>query len=67
VRASLRDPVRYSFAHGGKDGHPYPVDKHNYDRSIQMLETALRRVRVGLRDKMDALARLALLQKGFTN
>ena len=29
---SLRDPARYSFAHGGKDGHPYPVDRTTYDR-----------------------------------
>ncbi|WP_435050902.1 DUF763 domain-containing protein [Desulfoscipio gibsoniae] len=67
VRASFRDPVRYSFAHGGKDGHPYPVDRQNYDRTIDMLETALRRVRVGERDKLDALGRLAKLQKGFSS
>lgn len=67
VRASFKDPARYSFAHGGKDGHPYPVDRKNYDRSIGMLETALRRVRVGERDKMDALGRLAALQKGFSH
>ncbi|KAF1086226.1 hypothetical protein SPSYN_00970 [Sporotomaculum syntrophicum] len=66
VKASLKDPVRYSFAHGGKDGHPYPVDRNNYDLSINMLETALRRLRVGERDKMDALRRLAVLQKNFT-
>ena len=64
VRASYRDPVRYSFAHGGKDGHPYPVDRNNYDRSIAMLETALRRARAGDRDKMEALRRLARLEKG---
>ncbi len=64
VRASYRDPVRYSFAHGGKDGHPYPVNRKNYDRSIAMLETALRRARTGDRDKMEALRRLAQLEKG---
>ncbi|MCG8402456.1 MAG: DUF763 domain-containing protein [Firmicutes bacterium] len=64
VRASHSDPVRYAFAHGGKDGHPYPVDRKNYDRSIVMLETALRRARTGDRDKMDALRRLAHLEKG---
>jgi hypothetical protein len=40
---SFRDPVRYSFAHGGKDGHPYLVDRANYDQSIATLEQALRR------------------------
>lgn len=63
VKTSFRDPVRYSFAHGGKDGHPYPVDRRNYDRSIAMLETALRRAKTGDRDKLDALRRLAQLEK----
>ncbi|WP_407638046.1 DUF763 domain-containing protein [Desulfotruncus alcoholivorax] len=65
VKASYRDPVRYSFAHGGKDGHPFPVDKKIYDNSILMLETAVRRARAGERDKVEALKRLAALQKGF--
>lgn len=56
---SFRDPVRYSFAHGGKDGHPYPVDRGGYDRSIATLEQALRRSRVGDREKLAALRRLA--------
>jgi hypothetical protein len=56
---SFRDPVRYSFAHGGKDGHPYPVDRSNYDRSIATLEQALRRARLGDREKLAAPRRLA--------
>jgi hypothetical protein len=56
---SFRDPVRYSFAHGGKDGHPYPVDRGNYERSIYTLEQALRRARLGDREKLAALRRLA--------
>ena len=56
---SFRDPVRYSFAHGGKDGHPYPVDRANYDQSIATLEQALRRARVGDRERLSALRRLA--------
>ena len=56
---SFRDPVGYSFAHGGKDGHPYPVDRANYDHSIATLEQALRRARVGDREKLLALRRLA--------
>lgn len=55
---SFRDPVRYSFAHGGKDGHPYPVDRANYDRSIATLENALQRAKVGDREKLAALRRL---------
>jgi hypothetical protein len=56
---SYRDPVRYSFAHGGKDGHPYPVDRANYDRSIATLEQALRRARLGHKERLAALRRLA--------
>jgi hypothetical protein len=55
---SFNDPVRYSFAHGGKDGHPYPVDKENYDRSIEVLRKALKQAEVGNSEKMDAIKRL---------
>ncbi len=55
---SFHDPVRFSFAHGGKDGHPYPVDRANYDRSIATLEHALRRAKLGDREKLAALRRL---------
>lgn len=59
--ASFRDPVKYSFSHGGKDGHPYPVDRRLYDRSIAILEKALTEAKVGRSEKMDALRRLAHL------
>ena len=56
--ASTRGPVRFSFAHGGKDGHPYPVDRRTYDRSIDTLERAVKKARLGNREKLDALRRL---------
>jgi hypothetical protein len=56
---SLTDPARFSFAHGGKDRHPYPVDRKTYDQSIHMLHTAVERARVGQREQVDALKRLA--------
>ncbi|MBI4308361.1 MAG: DUF763 domain-containing protein [Chloroflexi bacterium] len=56
---SWRDPARYAFAHGGKDGHPYPVDRATYDRSIELLRTAVRRARVEAKEKGQALDRLA--------
>lgn len=59
VPSSRRDPARYSFAHGGKDGYPYPVDRANYDQSIQLLRDALNKAKVGRTDKVDALSRLA--------
>lgn len=55
---SFQDPARYSFAHGGKDGHPYPVDKEVYDRTIQILKNALRQAKVGNSEKVEAIKRL---------
>ena len=55
---SFRDPARFSFAHGGKDGIPYPVDLDTFDRTAALLEQALRRARVGDRERVDALRRL---------
>ena len=48
----------YSYAHGGKDGHPFPVDRTTYDQSIHVLLEAVRKARVGETDKADALKRL---------
>lgn len=59
VPASLRDPAVYAYAHGGKDGHPYPVDRGTYDRTIAYLETAIRRAKLGEPDRLAALRRLA--------
>jgi uncharacterized protein len=56
---STRDPARFSFAHGGKDGHPYPVDRAVYDRTIQVLHDALDRSRVDYGEKREALRRLS--------
>jgi hypothetical protein len=52
------DPARFSFAHGGKDGHPYPVDRSTYDTTITMLEAGVSRARVGDRERLRALRRL---------
>jgi hypothetical protein len=52
------DPARFSFAHGGKDGHPFPVPLKTYDASISVLRTALDSARAGDRDKLDGLRRL---------
>ncbi len=61
ARASRKDPVRYSFAHGGKDGHPFPVNREDYDRSIALLENALRRAKTGDMENIKALKRLAAI------
>ncbi len=58
---SFRDPARFAFAHGGKDGHPYPVDREVYDTTIEMLREALRRAHLGITEKERAQRRLDTL------
>jgi hypothetical protein len=59
AKPSFRDPATFSFAHGGKDGIPYPVDRPTYDRSIEVLRDAVDRAKLNDRDKLAALQRLA--------
>lgn len=59
AKPSFADPARFSFAHGGKDGHPYPVDKENYDRSIYVLREILNKAKVDRTEKVKAFKRLA--------
>jgi hypothetical protein len=59
TRASQQDPARYSFAHGGKDGTPYPVDRTTYDKTIEVLRDALNRAKVDRSEKVRAFKRLA--------
>jgi hypothetical protein len=60
--ASVRDPVSYAFAHGGKDGTPFPVDRDTYDATIESLRRALEAARTGRSEKVAALKRLARLE-----
>lgn len=55
---SYRDPARFSFAHGGKDGTPYPVDRRTYDRTIEVIQKAINSARLGNREKIEAIKRL---------
>jgi len=52
------DPARFSFAHGGKDRHPFPVPLKTYDESISLLRRSLHAAKLGDPDKMDGFARL---------
>jgi hypothetical protein len=58
---SFQDPARFSFAHGGKDGFPFPVDKKTYEKSIDFLKSCIDKAKVGDREKMDAFKRLGRL------
>lgn len=57
-KASWEDPVKYSFAHGGKDGFPYPVDREVYDHSISTIKTALEEAKLDKKEKYNAIKRL---------
>ncbi len=59
VPPSYRDPARFSFAHGGKDGTPYPVDRITYDRTIDIMRRAINSARIGNREKLEAIRRLS--------
>jgi hypothetical protein len=54
----FRDPARFSFAHGGKDGHPFPVPLDVYDRTIGVLRDAVARGKLGNDERLAALRRL---------
>jgi len=56
--ARFDDPARFSFAHGGKDGHPFPVPLTVYDESIGVLRRALDAARLGHTDRLDGFRRL---------
>jgi hypothetical protein len=56
--ASTRDPARFSFAHGGKDGFPYPVDVETYDKTIETLRAAVNKANIDRSERVKALKRL---------
>jgi len=57
-KPSWEDPIRYTFAHGGKDFLPHPVDLPTYKNSIEVLEDAIKQAKIGDHEKLDALQRL---------
>ena len=57
-KPSWKDPVKYSFAYGGKDGVPYPVNRGAMDESIQILRQSVQEARIGNAEKLRSLQRL---------
>jgi hypothetical protein len=55
---SYRDPARFSFAHGGKDGTPFPVDRKTYDKTIEIMKNAVQSSRIGNTEKIETVKRL---------
>jgi uncharacterized protein len=66
----FKDPARFSFAHGGKDGHPFPVPTMVYDETIRTLHNAVEKSKLGQSDKLEAIKKLhaiaARAEKDFT-
>jgi len=54
----FKDPARFSFAHGGKDGHPFPVPTKTYDEVINTLQKAVQRAKIGQTDKAEAIKKI---------
>jgi hypothetical protein len=61
AKPSYEDPARYSFAHGGKDRTPYPVDRKTYDQTLEILEKGIKKARVSISEKIEAQRRLKSL------
>jgi hypothetical protein len=59
ARPSYEDPARYSFAHGGKDATPYPVDRRTYDYTIAFFSKVVQKMRLPFTEKKAILAKLA--------
>ena len=66
----FKDPARFSFAHGGKDGHPFPVPVNIYDKTISILSKAVQKAKIGESDKLYAIRQLGEIsrqaEKDFT-
>ncbi|BAV08375.1 hypothetical protein SAMN05421788_112182 [Filimonas lacunae] len=54
----FKDPARFSFAHGGKDGHPFPVPETVYDDTIRVLQNAVEKAKIDRSDKLQAIKKL---------
>jgi uncharacterized protein len=63
TKASWQDPVKYNFAHGGKDGVPYPVARNTYDKSISYLSDAIEGAEIQRQERIQALKKLAAFSK----
>ena len=57
-KPSWDDPVKFSFAFGGKDGVPYPVDRKAMDESIDILRQSVQQAKIGDNEKLHSLQRL---------
>lgn len=67
AKPSYEDPARYSFSFGGKDGTPYPVDRTTYDKTLSVLENAVRRSNLYFHEKEKTLVNIYRLHHNLSN
>jgi uncharacterized protein len=65
TKASWQDPVKFNFAHGGKDGVPYPIARKTYDKSISYLSSAIEGAEIDREERIQALKKLAEYSSSF--
>lgn len=63
----FKDPARFAFAHGGKDGHPFPVPTKIYDQTIGILRQSIQKAKLGLSEKNEAIKRLSQIARRAEN
>jgi len=63
AKPSYEDPARYSFAHGGKDATPYPVDRVTYDQTIETMKRVVAKTKINVFEKQRILGRLSVALK----
>ncbi len=61
------DPARFSFAHGGKDGHPFPVPTKVYDDTIELLKNSVEKAKIGDTEKKEAIKNLTIVAQAMEN
>ncbi len=67
-KPSFDDPATYSFAHGGKDGHPHPVDEEVYGQTIKTMQETVKQAEIGRKEKKKALKKLSnFMAEGSSN
>jgi len=59
AQPTFHDPVRYAFAHGGKDNYPFLVNQNDITQSLDVLKQAIKNGRIGEKDKLHSLRKLA--------
>jgi hypothetical protein len=57
-KPSWNDPVKFSFAVGGKDGVPFPIDRAAMDEATDIIRTGVKQAKIGEKDKIKAINRL---------